>query len=604
SDWLRAAPFFVVGFCITAIDLSLYTSQSPASFSYTFPERLLIASRALWFYVGKLLWPAELAVIYPLWDIRLGDAMAWGYAVSAIALAVLLWVSRQRFGRGPFAGAAFFALTLSPVLGFVDHHYMEFSLVADRFQYLAGLGVMAVVIGGVVSAVRWIPSAPVMAARGLVAGILLVLGTLTWLQTGVYRDGVTLFSHIIAVNPEAWSVHNNLADSLIEAGRPEEAVAAAREAVKRQPRMVAPRQNLGAALTMLDRFEEAESTLVEARKMDPQNEEIIHAMGELMRKQGHHEEAIMWYLKAISRDPNYAPAHAGRAVSLLTLNRNDEAAQLLNRFLLRRTDGPMTGDLHLLLGRALRKLGRFDDAVTQFHRSLSIEPRSWRPLLELAYLCRAQNRFDDAEAYRLRIREPARAMFSLHSEGKRLNERGRYEEAAEPYRLALVLDPANAVAQAGMVAALLGLERYEAAIDLLDRSARLRPDTPPTAAWHVLMGLSLQGLGRNAEAVVQYERAVAADPNDKTALALLAGWRFEAARYEEAVALYRRMLAAGKVKAEIHANLGAALYRLGRPDEALRRFEHSLSLDPSLERARAGLQQLQEMSRREVLPGE
>ena len=66
---------------------------------------------------------------------------------AAAGLALLLWLGRERIGRGPLAEALYFALTLGPVLGFVDYGYMQFSFVADRFQYLAGSGVLAVLIG-------------------------------------------------------------------------------------------------------------------------------------------------------------------------------------------------------------------------------------------------------------------------------------------------------------------------------------------------------------------------------------------------------------------------------------------------------------------------
>ena len=92
------------------------------------------------FYVEKLLWPAGLAVIYPHWAVDAADPLAWGRLAAVIALGAALWVLRRRIGRGPFAGAAFFAVTLSPVLGFVDYGYMQFSFVADRYQYLPGSG--------------------------------------------------------------------------------------------------------------------------------------------------------------------------------------------------------------------------------------------------------------------------------------------------------------------------------------------------------------------------------------------------------------------------------------------------------------------------------
>ena len=127
------------------------------SFDYSLVERSLIASRALWFYAGKLLWPTNLSVIYPRWDIHVADPLAWGYLVAAVALVISLWHFRSQFGRGPLVGALFFAFTLSPVLGFVNYGYMEYAFVADRFQYLAGIGFIAVVIGSAAYSIRGLP---------------------------------------------------------------------------------------------------------------------------------------------------------------------------------------------------------------------------------------------------------------------------------------------------------------------------------------------------------------------------------------------------------------------------------------------------------------
>ena len=116
-------------------------------------ERELIAGHALWFYTWKLLWPANLAVIYPHWDINAADPLAWGYVIAFFVVVVLLWFTRHRVGRGPLACVVFFALTLGPVLGFIDYGYMQFSFVADRYQYLAGIGIIALFAGAGASCV-------------------------------------------------------------------------------------------------------------------------------------------------------------------------------------------------------------------------------------------------------------------------------------------------------------------------------------------------------------------------------------------------------------------------------------------------------------------
>ena len=163
------------------------------------------------------------------------DPLAWGYLIAAVALALALWCFRQRIGRGPLSGALFFVVTLSPVLGFVDHGYMQFAFVADRFQYLAGIGVMAVVIGSATYGVRHMSDLWQKVALGSTAMALVVLGVLTWQQTSIYRDNETFYRHIIALNPQARDAHLNLSRTLYRQGLYEEALEAARVAVEQRP---------------------------------------------------------------------------------------------------------------------------------------------------------------------------------------------------------------------------------------------------------------------------------------------------------------------------------------------------------------------------------
>ena len=178
KDLQRLAPFFLVALLITAGDLYSYDLER-VNLDYSWPERVLIAFRALWFYAGKLAWPTDLSVIYPLWNISPGDPWAWLYLAAALVLAAVLWFARHRIGSGPLAGALFFAVTLAPALGFVTHDYMKYSFVADRFQYLAGIGVMAVIIGAAAHGASRLPGGLKMGATGLLMVLLALLGTTT-----------------------------------------------------------------------------------------------------------------------------------------------------------------------------------------------------------------------------------------------------------------------------------------------------------------------------------------------------------------------------------------------------------------------------------------
>ena len=336
TDLIRLAPFFTLALCITVADLSFYAAREPLSLGYSLAERALIAARALWFYAGKLLWPGELPVIYPLWDIRTGDPLAWAYVVAAAGLAAVLWLGRVRWGRGPLAGALFFAVTLSPTLGFVDYGYMQFSFVADRFQYLAGIGVLAVGVGAAVhGACRLRDRASTIGAGALLVAVVAVLATMTWRQTGIYRDEITFFGHIVSHNPAARGAHHNLGIVLMEENRLDEALAALRIAVEQLPDAANVRSDLGRALLKLERFDQAEEHLrraleqdpehlnaqqnyERALQLDPDDTDTLDRFGMLRFVQKRYAEALGLYTTMVRLQPDAANVHANIGVRSTT----------------------------------------------------------------------------------------------------------------------------------------------------------------------------------------------------------------------------------------------------------------------------------------------
>ncbi|HKF94763.1 MAG TPA: O-GlcNAc transferase, partial [Gammaproteobacteria bacterium] len=107
------------------------------------PERLIIAGRALWFYLGKLVWPEPLIFIYPRWQIHPAQWMAYLPLVAAIIALILLWFARGKAGRAIFFAVAYYVISLFPVLGFFDVFYFRYAFVSDHFQYLASMGPLA-----------------------------------------------------------------------------------------------------------------------------------------------------------------------------------------------------------------------------------------------------------------------------------------------------------------------------------------------------------------------------------------------------------------------------------------------------------------------------
>src|SRR5262249_8394678 len=120
-----------------------YVGAEGDEFTLTAVERVLIAGRALWFYAGKLLYPMDLTFIYRRWRLDPSDWRQYFFPGTAIAVPAALWLLRRRIGYGPLVAVAFFAGTLVPALGFFDVYPMRYSFVADHFQYLASIGLIA-----------------------------------------------------------------------------------------------------------------------------------------------------------------------------------------------------------------------------------------------------------------------------------------------------------------------------------------------------------------------------------------------------------------------------------------------------------------------------
>ena len=371
GDLVRLSGFFALGLAIVGADWAFYRSKWDSEITYSLIERALLASRILWFYVARLLWPTESPVFYPLWEVHVSDGLAWACLVAAVSVVVLLWRARHRIGRGPLAGVLFFAVTLSPVLGFIDFSYMLFSFIGDRYQYLACAGVISVLIAAAVRAADRLSGVPIRMCQGVACFVLVILGMGTWQQTKIYRDELTFFNHIIAHNPEARSVHLGLSNALLKLGRVEEALAASRIAMERDPNAgggyinaatalrhlgrpdeaeailrrfmatgsqkvahnVLALANLVAGLLERDRIDEAEEHLHRLQTLEPRALIGIELQAKLRFKQGRYAESLTAFQTLVKNNPTNATAHSDMAVVLFQMGRVEEALQSFDRAL-------------------------------------------------------------------------------------------------------------------------------------------------------------------------------------------------------------------------------------------------------------------------------
>ncbi|HEY4882219.1 MAG TPA: tetratricopeptide repeat protein [Myxococcales bacterium] len=374
-DVVPLVPFFVLGTAAGLftvwVERNLVGAEG-AAFDRTFVDRGLVAGRAAWFYLGKLVWPADLVFIYPRWQVS--QAAWWQYAYPAAALATLavLWALRRRW-PGPLTGALFFLGTLFPALGFFDVYPFLFSFVADHFQYLASLGIIALAAAGAVLLLDRLPPWRRRAGQALCLGGLLTLAVLTWNQSHLYADRETLYRATIRGNPGCWMAYNNLARSLISRGATDEAIGLSSKALELRPDYPEAHNNLALALGSRGQVEEAVSHYRKALELDPAYAEAHNNLGFALASRGQLDEAIAHYRKALESDPGRAGIHYNLAMALIGRGSTQNAIAHLRQAVELQ---PEFVEAHNNLGILLARSGRLDEAIEQFQKALESDPGS------------------------------------------------------------------------------------------------------------------------------------------------------------------------------------------------------------------------------------
>ena len=135
---IQIVPFVVLGIGMGLLAVwweRYHQGTNRAVFTFLSPiERILVASRAVWFYLSKIFWPSDLTFIYPRWNISPADLLDYIWLLAGIAACVAIYFLRRYFGRSIEVAAAFFVATLSPVLGFIMLFTFRYTFVADHYS--------------------------------------------------------------------------------------------------------------------------------------------------------------------------------------------------------------------------------------------------------------------------------------------------------------------------------------------------------------------------------------------------------------------------------------------------------------------------------------
>ncbi|HVN76038.1 MAG TPA: tetratricopeptide repeat protein [Thermoanaerobaculaceae bacterium] len=331
TDVRPLVPFFAIGAALalnTAWLERTMVQARGAEWSLGAAGRVVLAGRALAFYIGKLVWPSDLSFIYPRWTIDPRVAWQWAPALGALVALAAAWALRRRLGRGPLASMLLFGGVVFPAMGFFNVYAMRYSYVADHFAYQAvAVASAAVACGAAGSTAR----AGVTARRAAaVAGVavLAALGVLTFRQCRAYRSEDALWRDALAKNPDCFICHTNYGHWLAVNGRVSDAVGHFEEALRLKPDNVLALLNLARIEEQRGDFDGAVARYRAALAIDPADADALVNLGTLYTKAHRPDDAIAQYEEALRHpSPDDYLAHNGMGVALMQQGRAAEAVE-------------------------------------------------------------------------------------------------------------------------------------------------------------------------------------------------------------------------------------------------------------------------------------
>lgn len=362
STW----PFVpLAGWCAYKAASSQESIMAAVSWSeHGLMQRLAQATWGSAFYVWKTVAPSGLSPLYELeeqFDPWQRDYMI--ATVSVAALTLILFFARKRFPAGLAAWCAFLILA-SPVLGLLQSGAQK---AADRYTYLACMPLAALAGAGVAWFVRrrsqrgW--RDPLLGATALaLVAIWTSLGLAASAQTRIWKDSESLWRQVIAVQPESYIAHHNLAATIGQTGR-------VKEAIELEERCIQLRPGKG-------------------------NVEARHYLGTLRQRNGEPDLALEAWTAAFRVDPEHANVVASLDAELARRGQRTRLFELFDEVL---ASNPRLVGARVVYAGRLAGQGRASDAESQLKLALSIDPRSVPALLGLGRMYLSAGRAKDAE---------------------------------------------------------------------------------------------------------------------------------------------------------------------------------------------------------------
>ena len=270
-------------------------------------------------YIGKMIWPSNLAVLYPYpngwipWQV-------FGSVLLLIAITILVIWRTKKF---PYlaTGWLWYAGTLVPVIGIVQ--FGSFAR-ADRFTYIPLIGLFIMVAWGVPDlSKKWNHRKEILLTSSALS--ILCLSIITWTQVGYWQSSITLYDHTLKVTDYNWQIYNDRGGAYLGFGNYKQAIEDFGRAIEIKPDYTDPYINRGNAYLGLGNYRQAIEDYDRAIEIKPDYAMAYNNRGAAYNDLGNYRQAIEDYDRAIEINPRLADAYINRSDLYFRLSNNNLA---------------------------------------------------------------------------------------------------------------------------------------------------------------------------------------------------------------------------------------------------------------------------------------
>ena len=425
------------------------------------------------------------------------------------------------------------------------------------------------------------------------------------LRFGRYKESYEDLSRAVSLKPDNAEYRTNLGYALWKLGRPDEAIAATRAALKLDDKSFTARFQLGRFLLLMGgqaNLTEAVTHLQKAIELQPRQYDVRFELIEAYRAMGSKAEAssqldFLWdslpsdprvfytsallatdrddmagaikdFHEALRRDPTMLDAWRDLGLVFVKLQRWPEAVEAFSELARRQSDSVEAAYFHAL---ALFNNGQVAEAEKEVRRALRINAGAAEAdtLLGVILASRGNANSEASEALMQAVALNPNSFDANFYLGRVEYALRDYAGAAKSLRAAVNLNPRHAEARFFLGTVLEAAGDSKAALAEYQELVKLEPDS---SMGQLGLGALLVKQGKTEEAIGALKRAISLDPKSFEAYWALGRALALAERYAEAVEAFRAATTLSPNRSDAHYQLGLALRRLGRADEAAREF--------------------------------